>query len=878
MKTGLKSFWLAWVCALLALVRPAAAQTVTINGSLTNQVIDGFGANIHYWAWNNDDLKPVLDALIDQGGLTLFRVIFDNTDWEAINDNNNANVMNWDFYNTIYSSPRFEKLWGLIGYLNQKGITNGIMLNFQGPGPAWMGQPLTPGYEQEWAEMIASLLIYGRNTRHLQFNLVGPDNEPDLSYEGVQVNNANQYVTMLHDLVVMLQTNGLGDIRLVGPDRSSAPMLFVPQMTNDPVVMAKLAHFGLHSYSAGGADSSGYYNFISAGGYANLGFWVTEFNVWCQSCETGGGNTNGWTSNRGTAEYLLGHLANGARAGFVWEGYDSIEGTLGPGWSYWGLFGVNSTNAGPKTYTPRKDFYTLAQIAKFVPAGAQRITVSGSTPLQLLAFYETNSGRLTITGVNTNATGKTLSGSLAALPPVASLELYYTTTATNLCDGGAVPVTNGSFSTAVPADCVFTLTGFDPAKIAVTALITNPADGASFIAPANIPIQANVSTTNGDISNVEFFSGTMDLGDAGDGDGDDTPYGIVWSNVPPGNYTLTVSATNTDGNSRVSPAVHVTVLGALTQISVTPLNAVVAPFATQKFTAVASDALGNPFNPQPALRWSVSGGGTIDSNGLFTSDGSAAGPLTILAASGGISGAASVSVNLAATGTGWTWLSLTSSTDNTPQLPAPGINDGDVITDVLLTGSEGLDFHNAYEAAGIEWAAPTSVNHVVYNNGSFTAQDNGVFAAGFQLQFSPDGVTWTNAGPAWTVTPAYTYSSPQSSNVSFTFLGPITNIFGVRGVGQVRTSETSPPVNSWVAAATEVQAFLDMPALQYQMSASNVTLYWPGAATNFIVQTAVNPHPAANWGPLTNAVQLTNGCWSVSVAPTGVPQYFRLRR
>ena len=683
------------------------------------------------------------------------------------------------------------------------------MLNFQGPGPAWMGNPLTPGYEQEWAEMIASLLIYARNTRHLQFDLVGPDNEPDLSYEGVAVNNASQYVTMLHDLAVMLDANGLGDIRLVGPDLASGGTAFIPQLTNDPVVMAKLAHFGLHSYSAGGAGSSGVYNFISQGGYANLGFWMTEFNVWCRSCETGGGNTNGWTSNRGTAEYLLGHLANGARAGFVWEGYNSIEGTLGPGWSYWGLFGVDSTNAGPKTYTPRKDFYTLAQIAKYVPAGAQRITASGSTTLELQAFYDTNSGQLTITGVNPGASSVTFSGALASLPAVANLELIYTTSTTNLCDAGRVPVTNGSFSTVVPADCVFTLTGFDPAKITVFSVITSPTDGASFIAPANILIQTEASTTNGTMSNVEFYSGATDIGNGGDG-----PYGMTWSNVPPGSYVLTARATNSLGNTRVSLPVHVTVLGPLTQICVTPLSAAVAPYATQQFTAVAGDALGNPFNPQPPIAWSVNGGGTIDANGLFTSDASMAGPLVVRAASGGVSGAASVNVNLAASGTGWIWQDLTRSTDNTPRLLAPGINDGDLVTDVLLTGNGGTDFAKAYEAAGVIWAAPTGVNHVVYNNGSFTENDNGVFAAGFNLQFSPDGATWMNAGPAWTVTPAYTYNSPQSGNVSFTFLGPTTNVLGVRGVGQVHTSESSTPPNSWAANATEVQAFLDTPALQ----------------------------------------------------------------
>ena len=53
--------------------------------------------------------------------------------------------------------------------------------------------------------------------------------------------------------------------------------------------------------------------------------------------------------------------------------------TIAPGqWSYWGLFAVDDINAVPKTYTPRKTFYTLAQISKYVRPGAQQIDVSGS--------------------------------------------------------------------------------------------------------------------------------------------------------------------------------------------------------------------------------------------------------------------------------------------------------------------------------------------------------------------------------------------------------------------------------------------------------------------------------------------------------------------
>ena len=81
----------------------------------------------------------MLDALINQAGFTLFHVIFDNNNWEQTNDNSNANVMNWSYYNTIYNSTDFQKLWGIMAYLNQQGITNGLVPDFEGPVALWMG-------------------------------------------------------------------------------------------------------------------------------------------------------------------------------------------------------------------------------------------------------------------------------------------------------------------------------------------------------------------------------------------------------------------------------------------------------------------------------------------------------------------------------------------------------------------------------------------------------------------------------------------------------------------------------------------------------------------------------------------------------------------
>ena len=161
-----------WVCLTGLLLfawagRQAAGATIVVDGSQTNQLIDGFGVNANYWSWTNNDLKPVLDGLIDNAGMTLFRVVFNNG-WEETNDNGDPNVLNQGYYDALYAGPEFEKLWGMMAYLNQKGITNGLVLNFQGPGPSWMGGgTLTVGMEDEWSEMIVSLLLYEIGRAHV---------------------------------------------------------------------------------------------------------------------------------------------------------------------------------------------------------------------------------------------------------------------------------------------------------------------------------------------------------------------------------------------------------------------------------------------------------------------------------------------------------------------------------------------------------------------------------------------------------------------------------------------------------------------------------------------------------------------------------------
>ena len=204
-----------------------------------------------------------------------------------------------------------------------------------------------------------------------------------------------------------------------------------------------------------------------------------------------------------------------------------------------------------------------------------------------------------------------------------------------------------------------------------------------------------------------------------------------------GTSSVTLSATNGGGVGTATLTLTVSA-GPIAAISVSPATAAVASGSTQQFSAVAKDSLGNALDPQPAIAWTASGGGTIAGNGLFTAGSSAGGPYTVTATSGSISGTATVSVlpaapsNLAATWAtmlnGWykltwtdnstnesgfaiqslsgtTWTTLASVAANVTSYTRTGLNmpSGPYTLRVIATGSSG----NSAASNQVSFSIPT---------------------------------------------------------------------------------------------------------------------------------------------------------------------------
>jgi hypothetical protein len=113
---------------------------------------------------------------------------------------------------------------------------------------------------------------------------------------------------------------------------------------------------------------------------------------------------------------------------------------------------------------------------------------------------------------------------------------------------------------------------------------------------------------------------------------------FTWNGI----YDLRVRIQDAAGNGTVA-FVTVAVPQTPTTVSINPTTATVPAGGTRPFTAFVSDQFGGRIS-NPAVTWSVSGGGTIDASGTFRAGSTPGGPFTVTAAVAGKTATASVTI------------------------------------------------------------------------------------------------------------------------------------------------------------------------------------------------------------------------------------------
>lgn len=427
---------------------------VEIDGSERFQQIHGFGVSVNPENWNDSELKPALDILTDSMNFIICDVKVEmGSGFEDLNDNSDPFSMNWDYYSKLYETPKFQKIWNTLEHLNRHCIMYGLMIDFSGAIPAWMGRSeLNPEYEDEFVEMELSFLMYAWNVRKVYFAYFTPLNGTDKQKDGLTI-KAQQLTRVMRKLSDRIDKEGLKfsliEPRMVVPDITGLKYgtnNSIPEILADSVLMMKVAHSNL--------DHTGFSPNTELNPLST--YWQARM-VTCRS-EPDSGKMRGYNykNNSECVKNLFQLIKNGAYA-VIWEGFDSSYEQTPSGSDLSGLMGYDKLT---KTFSPREQLYAISQITKNIYPGSYRIaTNEPGKNLELLAFHDPFSGRFTITGLNHTSVTVNVKGLLKNLPSIADMEMFLNDSLMHISKSSNISISGNAFTASIPGNCIYTISG-----------------------------------------------------------------------------------------------------------------------------------------------------------------------------------------------------------------------------------------------------------------------------------------------------------------------------------------------------------------------------------------------------------------------------------
>lgn len=422
------------------------------------QTIDGFGVNINARYWIGDKLKPAVDLLIHDLGATLFRVdIWGKSDWIDPEGSLGLQALDPGRLAEIYQGEIFQRGWAMLRYLNQLGIDP--YLTTSGDVPRWMlaqdGRTLE-NYAA-FADMLVSFVVWARQKEGLHFSWFGPLNETDLgSPEGPLVSPV-EYVRVLEVLHDKLAARGINDLWFVVPEQSSFNTNYIRELVKSEKLRDRIGAFSLHDYADLPPEAyQMVQDEVAASPCAGKRLWFGEFGDLEQSGEIE------WPVAWWMASRLLDHLAGGFQASLVWDAFDNYHDHD----AWWTIYGILRT--GLRAFTPKKRYYALKQVFRYVKPSFHRVAVSCDSPdVRVVAFTNADHSELTVVGMNIspektaycNVQVKGMPSEMAA----GSASYLRTRSDENCFKTGQIPMRGGNWpflglAAQVPAETIFTLT------------------------------------------------------------------------------------------------------------------------------------------------------------------------------------------------------------------------------------------------------------------------------------------------------------------------------------------------------------------------------------------------------------------------------------
>jgi len=212
------------------------------------------------------------------------------------------------------------------------------------------------------------------------------------------------------------------------------------------------------------------------------------------------------------------------------------------------------------------------------------------------------------------------------------LSFYGHSPSTATTDSGAVNYRNRSTGTLYTDPAV--ITGANAINISLT---TNPViaremefpiEGSRHLLPGTVRVRASVFHETGQPMTVEFFNHGISIGS------DSTaPYELDWA-APEGKHSLTFAVTDGLNSDQLYAPRRFEVRSepVFTSVQILPDSLDIGTGLSRHFHARALDQYGDILDTQPSSwTWSVSGGGTVDANGVVTAGDTEGGPHTVTA-------------------------------------------------------------------------------------------------------------------------------------------------------------------------------------------------------------------------------------------------------
>ena len=433
------------------------------------------------------------------------------------------------------------------------------------------------------------------------------------------------------------------------------------------------------------------------------------------------------------AESLGGLLESGYSGAFVWNlrnYYDTSQNNsnLLYGWREggdYGLLGSTNENSPPTTgpYVAYPDYYALQLASKIIQSGGQVVSATSNYGDLDVYAVEESSGDLELLVINVNpAASLTERFNLTGFQPGGPAQVWQygetQDTAQSQSSNGAsalasistsLSLSGANFSYTFPA---YSMTVLDltpaPTVVAQAAATSSPVTGASTALSV-------LGGYNGGESNLTYTwatSGTPPAAVSFSVNGTNAAKNTTATFSKAGTYSFSVTITDPNGISTTN-STTVTVSQTFTSVSLSPGTSSLNAGGSQQFAASALDQFGNALVSQPAFTWSLTGGGSLTTAGLYTPP-YASGTATVKAASGTTSGTAAVTLSgqaqwVSSVAAPWTTSGDWKSTVSGTAIAAPGVRG--ITGDTVLFGS------SVVGAVDLNGASP-SLGAVTFNDPS----------------------------------------------------------------------------------------------------------------------------------------------------------------